>query len=269
MGKKNRRKAAQPLEQLIEAADPAVLSQLIQQLAASGSSVRRQCLEFLQKHVTVTSERNTRADVEAVFSIWDELEPDLADLNEYGGGPDEIVDHVAGLRYDLAQKLKQCAIPRDDRCELLDYVMPFISRGNSGLEDPLHEVAYALCQDDEDWRQFAIRLEKSRRDALLNHSRRIYRNLGDRDKYLALRSRCMEYGADYFDLASFYWEQGDRDKAIEIAREGLQKAKGRMDELQAFVTKRGEKGVSDGLKLDQVTDSKLCNFVFIFCKWCD
>jgi len=239
MGKKKSKKAAQPLQQLIEAADPAVLSELIQQLAASRPAARRQCLEFLQKHVNVTPENNTRADVEAVFSIWDELEPELADLIEYGGGPDEIVDHVAGLLYDLAQKLKQCAIPRDDRCALLDYVMPFISSGNSGMEDSLYEFADALCQDDEDWHHFAIRLENSGRDALLNHARRIYRKLGDRDKYLSLRSRRMEYGADYHDLASFYWEQGDRDKAIEIAREGLQKAKGRMDELKAFVTKRG------------------------------
>ena len=239
MGKKKSKKAAQPLEQLIDAADPAVLSELIQQLAASGPSVRRQCLEFLQKHVNVTASTKAGADVEAVYSIWEELEPDLVDLNEYGGGSDEIVDHVADLLYDLSQKLKQCAIPRDDRSELLDYVMPFITSGNSGLEDPLHQVSDALCQDDEDWRQFAIRLEKSGREALLNHARRIYRDLGDRDKYLALRSRRMEYGADYFDLASFYWEHGDRDKAMETAREGLQKATGRMDELEAFVTKWG------------------------------
>jgi len=45
-------------------------------------------------------------------------------------------------------------------------------------------------------------------------------------------------GAVYNDLAAFYWEQGERDKAMVIAREGLKKAKDRMDELRAFIAKR-------------------------------
>jgi hypothetical protein len=27
----------------------------------------------------------------------------------------------------------------------------------------------------------------------------------------------MEFGSDYYDLATFYWETGDRDKAVKIA----------------------------------------------------
>jgi hypothetical protein len=50
----------------------------------------------------------------------------------------------------------------------------------------------------------------------------------------------MEYGADYHDLATFHWEHGERDKAVAIAREGLQNAKGRMDELHAFVAKQAK-----------------------------
>jgi len=239
MAKKKTNKSASPLETLIQAADATVLGQLIQQLAGSGPGVRRQCLEFLQEHVTLTPETKADADAETVWSIWDELEPDLADLNEYGGGPRETEEHVAGLLDDLAQKLTQSAIPRDARRELLGDVMRYIDSGNSGMNDQLYEVAHALCQDDEDWREFATRLEGSGREYLLDHARRIYRQIGDHDKYLVLRSKRMEYGADYHDLATFYWEQGQRQMAMAIAREGLQKAKGRMDELHAFVAKPG------------------------------
>jgi hypothetical protein len=228
------------LEKLIQAADLTVLGQLIQRLAASAPGVRRQCLEVLEKHVALTAETKADVDVETVFTPWDELEPDLADLNEYGGGPDETEEHVADLLDDLARKLEQGAIPRDARRELLGELMPYIVSGNAGVEDGLHEVAYTLCQDDEDWRDFAMRLESSGKDYLLGRARNIYRKLGDREKYLALRSQRMEYGADYHDLATFHWEQGEREKAMEIAREGLRKAKDRMDELRAFVTTRGK-----------------------------
>ncbi len=240
MAKKKSKKSATALETLIEAADAAVLGQLVQQLASGAPAVQRQCLEFLQKHVKSPAEVMVAADVETVFALWDELEGDLAELDEYGGGPDETEERVADLLDDLAQKLKQCATPTDDRLALLDELMPYIESGNSGLEDCLYDVAYALCQDDGDWREFAARLESSGRDWPLDHARRIYRKLGDRGKYLALRARRMEYGADYHDLATFHWEQGERDEAMAIAREGLKKAKGRMDELRAFVARRGK-----------------------------
>jgi hypothetical protein len=174
MAKRKNKESAPPLQKLIQAADATVLGQLIQQLAASAPAVRRQCLEFLERYVAFTAETKVSADVETVFSLWDELEPDLADLNEYGGGPDDTEEHVADLPDDLAQKLKQCVIPRDARRELLGDVMPYISSGNSGMADGLYEMAYALCQDDEDLRDFATRLESSGKDYLLDHARRIY-----------------------------------------------------------------------------------------------
>ncbi len=240
MAKKKSKEPTSPLQNLIEAADATVLGQLIQQLAASAPAVRRQCLEFLEQHVAFTAETKASADVEEVFSLWDELEPDLADLDEYGRGPDENEEHVADLLDDLAQKLNKCVIPRDARRELLGDVMPYIASGNSGMVGGLYEIAYALCQDDEDLRDFATRLESSGKAYMLDHARRIYRKVGDRDKYLALRSRRMEFGADYHDLATFHWDQGERDEAMAIAREGLRKATGRMDELRAFVARRGQ-----------------------------
>jgi hypothetical protein len=31
-------------------------------------------------------------------------------------------------------------------------VLPFITSGNAGLDDPLYDLAYATCYRDEDWR---------------------------------------------------------------------------------------------------------------------
>ena len=50
----------------------------------------------------------------------------------------------------------------------------------------------------------------------------------------------MKYGADYHDLATFYWEQGQREVSLRVAREGLEKGEGRMDELRLFLAQRAE-----------------------------
>jgi len=42
------------------------------------------------------------------------------------------------------------------------------------------------------------------------HARRIYRRIGDHEDYLRLRALKMKYGGDYHDLATFYWEQGEK-----------------------------------------------------------
>lgn len=68
----------------------------------------------------------------------------------------------------------------------------------------------------------------------------------------------MEYGADYHDLATFYWESGETDQALAVAREGIEKAKGRMDELRGFLAERakesGDRASYLELEFAQATD---------------
>ncbi|MDP8238802.1 MAG: hypothetical protein P9X24_06915 [Candidatus Hatepunaea meridiana] len=175
-----------------------------------------------------------------VFALWDELEPDLSELDEYGGGDHETEDYVANLLYDLIEKLEQSNIPKDDRRALLDDVIHYIRSGNAGMDDNLYDVVYAVCKDDEDWRNLAERLEALGGEWPRDHARRIYRRIGDREKFLSLRATRMEYGADYHDLATFYWEEGEQERALAVAREGLEKAKGRMDELRTFMSDRAK-----------------------------
>lgn len=256
MREQKRNKATGRLTELVRAADATVLGQLVEQLAGTRPDVRRECLEFLQKHVVLASEADTESA--ALFALWEELESDLAELDEYGGGDHGTEDHVGELLYELSTKLKRSRIARDDRRSLLEEVLPYIRSGNAGMDDALYDVAYAACRDDEDLRYFAQRLEDLGKDWPLDHARRIYRKIGDWEKYLALRSHRMEYGADYHDLATFYWEQGNREQALAIAREGMHKGKGRMDELRAFLAERAKKsGDRQGyleLQLEQATE---------------
>ena len=133
MGTKPVRKISQPkgsFEDLVDVADVAILRQLVCQIGARRPDVRRECVEFLQKTVTLSRKAIVGADGEIALALWDELETDLSELDEYGGGPRDVEYKVADLLCELAEKLNKSAIPRDDRQSLLDEVLPFIKSRN-------------------------------------------------------------------------------------------------------------------------------------------
>lgn len=273
MNSKKKKKRKDPLETLVAAADSEILGKLVNRLALARPKIRRECFEYLKEHVMLTPDEEAVSGGEAMFALWMELEPDLSELNEYGGGDYATENHVGELLYQLSEKLRAERIHRDYRREILDEVLPYIESGNAGMDDALYEVAYAACYDEDDLRDLAKHFEAVGRDWPIDHARRIYRRIGDHEKYLKLRSLRMKYGADYHDLATFYWETGDKHKAIDTARQGLKKATGRMDELRSFLAKRAEESgdrsqylelqfaqATDGLTVEKYRAfKKICN----------
>jgi hypothetical protein len=81
---------------------------------------------------------------------------------------------------------------------------------------------------------------------------------GLREKYLGLRLKKLVLGADYYDLSMFYWDEGNRSKALSVAEEGMKKGKGRMDELRKFLSDRALEGGNREqylqLQFDQAAD---------------
>ncbi|MGE5577309.1 MAG: hypothetical protein ACM3TT_08990 [Syntrophothermus sp.] len=223
---------------LLQGAGAETLRELVARLVAARPDARRECLEFLQERGLLPAAKESAVDAKKVFALWDELEPDLAELDAYGGGDYDKQDHVAGLLNEVSDILERGNTPHMSRRALLDNLLRYISSNNAGVEDSLYEVAYAACYNDDDLRDLAERLETLDREWPLDHAMRIYRRIGDKEKYLTLRGSHMKYGLDYYDLVMFYWENGEREKALEVASEGMQKATGRMDELGSFLAER-------------------------------
>lgn len=228
------------LTDLLAIAPTKVLTDLILQLVAESPDTRRVCFNFLKTHVALTDELEKRSEGEVILALWDELEPDLSELEEYGGGDYGLADRVGELLYQIGKHLDKKNISADYRHEILDRVLSYIESDSSGMVDSLYDVAYSTCYDDEDLIYLAESLEAMLGDWQIENARRIYKKLGRRKEYLALRQRKMIYGADFHDLATFYWESGEKQKALQVAEEGLQKGKGRMDELRLFLVDRAE-----------------------------
>jgi hypothetical protein len=263
MAQTEQTKRADPLELLLDRASTPLLRKLVKRLAGrrvyamapwddrlSRRQIRRECLEFLKAHVTLDATQHAEAETEALFALWDELEPDLRELDTYGGGLEETETRVADLLYEVVQQLKTRRVPETARRRLLDAVLTYVKRGNAGMDDPLYEVADATCYASEDWRHLAGRLEALGKGGWpVEQAMQIYRRLGDHDKYLNLRVHRLQNPSDYHELASFYWERGMKDKALQVAQEGLKKTEGRKDALRAFLTKQAKRGGSPVVRL--------------------
>ena len=270
MAKKPKKEDA--LVELLKVASSAVLTDLILELATDRPNIRRESFDFLKTRVSVSKALEKRSEGEIVLALWSELAPDLDELDDYGGGDYATEDHVAGLLDQIRTQLDSKKVGSDHRREILDRVLPFIESGNAGMDDMLYEVAYAACYDDSDLRGLAEAFEVMQGDWELTNARRIYRRLGDRDKYLELRTDHMVYGADYHDLATFYWESGEKEKALQVADKGLRKGKGRMDELRQFVAGRakesGDREKYLALQFAQATDGLTLGKYKAFKKMC-
>src|SRR5208283_1160664 len=174
-----KKKPADPLNELLEAAKLETLINLVAHLANSRPDMRRECFDYLKTHVKLNTEQKIRSEGEIAMALWWKLYPDLEDLDTYGGGDDGTVNQVAGLIDDIQEKLVEKQIDESIRRQLLDEVVPFIKSGNSGMDDSLYDLAYATCYNDEDWRRLALALEALNKEWSTDHARRIYRKLGD------------------------------------------------------------------------------------------
>ncbi len=255
---KSKTKKDTALAELIAAAPTKALSELILNLAENNPEIRRECFDYLKKNTAVSKMLNRQSEGEAIMSIWAELLPDLEDLDAYGGGPYGAEDQVWELLYEITKRLTSKKVDETYRREILDAVLPFIKSGNSEAGDALDELAYAACYSAAELRYLAESLEAMHDDWQTRNARNIYRQIGDHDKYLELRLKYMKVGADYHDLAEFYWEAGEKEKSIQIAQKGLKKATGRMNELRAFLAERaqkaGDRTTWNELQFDQATD---------------
>lgn len=253
-----RQKPTDALNELLAVVSPEQLTDLIRQLTIGRPDVRRECFEFLKSQVQVSKALKGKSEGEIVLTLWSELLPDLDELDSYGGGSYTDEDHVFGLLDQIREQLNSKKVAAEYRQEILSQVLPFIKSGNAGMDDMLYEVAYAACYDNADLRGLAKAFEAMKDEWKVGRARDIYRRIRDRDKYLTLRHHSMTYGGDYHDLATFYWQSGEKEKALEVAEQGLRKGKGRMDELRRFVADRAEAaGDRDkylALEFDQATD---------------
>ena len=229
-----------PLKSMLKAATREDLIALLLEIAGENLTIRRHCIDYLKGTVKIDLSTHRSAESSAALTLWYEVEPELSELDEYGGADYDTIDAVDEVLHQLMEVLEELTLDEEDREDLLDEVISYIKSGNAGMDDILYDIAYATCKNDGDLRELAKRFENLDQHWPLEHARQIYRRIGDRKQYLELRNKRLHYGMDYYDLVAFYWENGEKIKAVETARKGMELAEGRMDELRIFLADRAK-----------------------------
>lgn len=217
------------------------LLQLIETLTDKHPETTLTTMDWLMKRSCNKADIDTKQvkgalDESKMWDYWSRAQPTVSSFNEYGGGPPDEEEECYDKLDDLEEIVKKGNISSKARMELMDEVFDEYDTGNSDFEDTLMDICFGLCSSDEEWRYLLKKLKENPSKWKDSLSMEILRKeLKDGEGYLEIRKKYLEYGMDFWDLASYYIEQGEKKKAVDIAEEGLEKGQGRMKELLFFL----------------------------------
>jgi len=158
--------------------------------------------------------------------------------NMYGGCPDSDEEDA----YDEMSIMEDLIEKNHDiswlvRKEVLDELLEQIAEDNSGFTDYMVDLTVKLCYSKEERLYLADFLSMNGSSYYKEFASRIYREIGENQKYLVSRKAQLNYGSDYLDLASYYKQNGNAELALQTVLEGLNKAEGRLDDIYGYLFK--------------------------------
>ncbi|MCW8919616.1 MAG: hypothetical protein OQL08_12495 [Gammaproteobacteria bacterium] len=105
-----KRKQNNPLATLLETAPKAKLVDLLVRVAGTRPDVRRECLDYLNRHTALSPGRKKQSEGEKLLTLWDELAPDLDELDAYGGGD---YHDLANFHWKAGEKQKAMEVAEE------------------------------------------------------------------------------------------------------------------------------------------------------------
>ncbi len=173
--------------------------------------------------------------------LWDSAAGILEELNTYGISDEDKECEAAELLEKITVLFTEGRLGREFKREYMDRLFYYYDWGNSGMQDDLLENIFALADGDTDWHYVIKKLRAGLKNSDYHRYRRqliaeIYRDrLQDEETYLQMKMASLRYGADYCELAGHFYEKGERERAVKIAEEGIDKGEGSVSGLIGFL----------------------------------
>ncbi len=244
MRKDNNRKVEQTerfsIDEELHALDKEELFDLLQDILEQKPEILELILEWFKEKQKTSPEKVTKRtsiNDELLMEYWDDAREIISEFNEYGGGSEDDEDEACSFLNNISDLIKEGNISTAAKIRFLDDAFEEYNNENSGLEDAMMDVFFEISQTKEEWEYLVKKLGEHPSDWRKKLIMDIQKEcLHDDKAYLEERMKKLHYGMDYWDLAEFYDRKGDRNKAVEIAEEGLLKGKGRQTELLKFLS---------------------------------
>jgi len=175
-----------------------------------------------------------RIRLEVHWAVADSI---LGELNEYGMDDDALESVLLSALEVLKDILSEKEALAARRREIIDNLMRYYNWGNFGMADAVYDTVMDLCSEKQDFQVVIEKLESRSRSSsyIRGLLASLYHLTGDEEAELAVLERELENGMDYWSLAEYWLRKGDREKAMKIVEEGIEKGKGRKQELYDFL----------------------------------
>jgi len=243
--------------------DSDALYELIQYLLSKKPELHQLALEWFKERLesepgTLTEGELVSLNDDLLFEYWEDAREIISEFNRLGGGPEEEEDEAYEHMNRISELAKEKKLSTDAIIEFLDEVFEEYNINNSGFEDLMMDVSFAVCQAEEEWEYLIKKLEERPSDWRNHLIMSINKNhLRNDSAYLEERLKDLEYGMDYWDLVNFYIDRDDTEKALETAEEGL-KAKGRVKQLLEYLAEHYTKR-RDTANLERIVNTALAH----------
>ena len=220
------------VEEMLIMASRDDLTGIITKLTKCSSKADQVVIDWCKKNNSRCKDRAIGMELQ---NLWDDAQEIISDFNLYGGGPDSDEEEAADALWQMDEIVNKQDISWNIRVAILDEMMTEFFAGNSGFDDLLIDVAQSFCKTNDEKRYLADALKEGSNDYYRNYSAMIYREIGDEKGFLETKLSNLQYGSDYVEVARYYEEHGERQKARDIIWKGLKESQGRLDELISYI----------------------------------
>lgn len=234
------------INKLIGKFDKKQLQELITYIVSVNEQAKVQLLDYCQK-----KEANVKADNHALIieskiqQYWKTAAEIIEEFDMYGGGPESDEDDACDALESMMKLLEDNEVSWIVRKEILDEMLGFVASDNSGFTDYLMDIAVNMCTNKQENIYLADSLIENANSYYRGLAAKIYLENGEEQKFVEGKKANLQYGSDYLELAAYYRKKNDKETALKIVLEGLDKAVGRLDGIYEYLFEYYEKNKNE------------------------
>lgn len=234
------------INSLIGKFDKKQLQELIEYIVSVNESAKELLLDYCRKkEADVKTDNHTLIIESKIRQYWKNAAQIIEEFDMYGGGPEADDDDACAALEKMAKLLEDNETSWIVRKEILDEMLGFVASDNSGFTDYLMDIAVIMCTNKQENIYLADFLVKSANSYYRGLAAKIYLENGEEQKFIESKKANLHYGSDYLELAAYYKKHNDKETALKIVLEGLDKADGRLDEIYEYLFRYYEKNENE------------------------